>query len=115
MIRLFMAYVLGGTSNKREGPLFAFLVAASWGSFVIWKVSQGVDMSAVVGLVTTAVVTSLGLFAGTSTYHHATKSPPDPGFLPEGGGLGDPEGHYAPEGEMPVSGPHSGSSEFTER
>lgn len=87
MVRFFMRIVLGGNSNKREGPLFAFLVAVAWGSYVIVKTAEGVDMSAVVGLVSTFAAASLAAFAGTAALHHL--NPPqephgeDPEWNPE--------------------------------
>lgn len=100
MIRFFMRVVLGGQSNKREGPLFAFLVAVAWGSWVIWHSSQGVDMSAVTGFVGTFAVASLGAFAGTASLHHM-KPPGDPENLPENGPSAFPGYDHPQEQPMP--------------
>ena len=78
MIRFFMRIVLGGKSNKREGPLLAFLVAVGWGTFVIIKTAEGVDMSAVVGMVSTFAAAALAAFAGTASLHHMQKKEDDP-------------------------------------
>ena len=70
MLKLFMRVVFGGLSNKREATLFAFLIGVAWVSFTIWKVAQGVDMSAVVGLVTAYALGSLAALTGTTALHH---------------------------------------------
>jgi hypothetical protein len=70
MLRLFMRLVFGGRSNKREASLFAFLVSVGWGTFVLIKTAQGVDMSAAFGMVTTVVTITFTGLAGTTTLHH---------------------------------------------
>ncbi|MBT9383344.1 hypothetical protein KM176_05685 [Pseudooceanicola sp. CBS1P-1] len=70
MLRLFMKWVLGGQSNKREATLFAFLISVGWDSYIFWKVGEGVDMSPVIGLASTVtVITFTGLLGATTLDH----------------------------------------------
>jgi hypothetical protein len=78
MIRLFMRYVLGGASNKREGPLFAFIVASGLAVAVVVLTAMDHDMSSVVGMVSAGWLASLAAFTGTSSYHHHTTASAGP-------------------------------------
>lgn len=65
-----MKLVFGGDSNKRESTVFAFLISVAWDSYLLWKVGQGVDMSAVIGLATTVTVITFTGMVGATALHH---------------------------------------------
>jgi hypothetical protein len=78
MIRLFLKYVLGGASNKREGTAAACLFFAGLTTYVVVKTAQGADMSPVIGLVSAGMLTSLAAFTGAASYHHHTTASAGP-------------------------------------
>ena len=94
MMRLFRRYVLGGKSDKTEGTLLAFLIGVAWFTFIIWKVSRGVDMEPVIAPTAWVLAATVGAFTGVTSLNHL--KPPQPPQVP---GQGGPEGY--PEGDAP--------------
>jgi len=79
MFRALMRRVLGGKSNKREAALFMFLICAGWVSWIVYKAGQGVDMSAVTGMVTTITTAAVAGVIGATSLHHLRRPQGDEG------------------------------------
>ena len=69
MLNIFMKYVLGGKSNKREISLFAFLVSLGWTSYYLYHIARGVDMSEASGLITMFLTVTFAGCVGTTSLH----------------------------------------------
>lgn len=84
MMRLFRRYVLGGKSDKTEGTLLAFLIGVAWVTWIIWHTSRGADMTPVIGLASTYMVTTVAAFTGATVVHHLRPKADRPSGLDDG-------------------------------
>ena len=99
MIRLFMRYVLGGESTKRELPIFAFLWFGGMLTYALLTEMSDTAINVLAWLTAAA----LGVGGTTTTMHHL--HPPAPAAQPgQDGQVGYPAGDYPYERETATSG-----------
>ena len=107
MMKLFRRYILGGLSDKTEATLFAFLIAVGMAGFVIWKVAEGQDMSAVTGMVSAFLLATVTAVTGATIAGHLKPAQSATGLREDGQG-GYPDGGWLPENETPPAGANGG-------
>lgn len=123
MLRLFLRYVIGGNTGKRESAWFAFLLWVGWTGWMIWtEFSGGPAMSMAESMwmvVTPFVFTWLGTAHGfewvsrQTRWGQASVSLPDAVGFASGGAI--PPGAFAQTPRDPRPEMHYAGGEVNER